>query len=362
MALTRSRLLVPAGLTAALLLAAATPSNRQDPNRQDADNPHRVDYVGAQEAGKEGPGAGKHIVLIAGDHEYRSEEALPALARILARRYGFRCSVFFTLDEEGFVQPGSSRIRGLEVLSAADLLIVGLRFQDFPAAEMQHIVDYLERGGPVVGIRTSTHAFKIADGPHVRFTHNYSGADYRGGFGRQVLGETWAGHYGRNHQQSSRLVLEEAQLLHPILRGVEDVHVKCGGYKANPLAGSVVLAKGQVLNGMQHDAPADPQKDLLPVAWIRTYTAADDTQGRVFTTTHGASQDLVNPGFRRLLINGTLWALGLEDAIDAQSDVSFVGPYHPVDFSFGGYRRKVRPSDIAGWEAPIFDATKATKD
>ena len=43
------------------------------------DNPHLVVYEGT-----DGPGAGKHIVLIAGDHEYRSEEILPAMARILA--------------------------------------------------------------------------------------------------------------------------------------------------------------------------------------------------------------------------------------------------------------------------------------
>ena len=64
-----------------------------------AQNPHLVVYEGRQ-----GPGAGKHIVLLAGDHEYRGEETLPALARILARRYGFTCSVFFTTDP----RPGSS--------------------------------------------------------------------------------------------------------------------------------------------------------------------------------------------------------------------------------------------------------------
>ena len=58
-----------------------------------AQNPHLVVYQGTS-----GPGAGKHIVFLAGDHEYRSEESLPALARILAKHYGFKCSVFFTTD------------------------------------------------------------------------------------------------------------------------------------------------------------------------------------------------------------------------------------------------------------------------
>ena len=34
----------------------------------------------------EGPGKGKHIVLLAGDEEYRSEEGLPMLGKILSQR------------------------------------------------------------------------------------------------------------------------------------------------------------------------------------------------------------------------------------------------------------------------------------
>src|SRR5687767_210284 len=127
------------------------------PGEASAQNPHLVVYQGTT-----GPGAGKHIVFLAGDHEYRSEETLPALARILARRYGFKCSVFFTTDPKtGFVDPGSSHISGLDALRTADLMVVFLRFQDFPDDQMQHIVDYLDRGGPVVGFRTATHAFQI---------------------------------------------------------------------------------------------------------------------------------------------------------------------------------------------------------
>ncbi|MCB1077694.1 MAG: hypothetical protein KDM64_07705, partial [Verrucomicrobiae bacterium] len=43
--------------------------------------------------GTDGPGKGKHIVFLAGDHEYRSEETLPALARLLAKHHGFKCTV-----------------------------------------------------------------------------------------------------------------------------------------------------------------------------------------------------------------------------------------------------------------------------
>ena len=315
-----------------------------------AQNPHLIEYVGTQ-----GPGLGKHVVLLAGDHEYRSEETLPALARILARRYGFRCSVLITTDPKtGFIEPGSSNIQGLDILRSADLLVVFLRFQDFPDAEMRHVVDYLDRGGPIIGLRTATHAFQIQrpDAPFLKYT--WKGVEgYPGGFGRQVLGETWVSHYGTNHKQSSSLVLDPAQTSHPILRGVKDVWVESGGYTADPMPGSVVLARGRILNGMTPDSPPATDKKELPVAWTRTYRGASGREGRVFTTTHGASEDLRNEGFRRMLVNAVLWAAGLDSAIQPSSDVSLVGPYNPSTYSFGGFVKGVKPAALAGWDAPI---------
>ena len=315
-----------------------------------AQNPHLVVYQGDK-----GPGQGKHIVLLAGDHEYRSEESLPALARILAKHYGFKCSVYFTTDPKtGFIEPGSSNIAGLEALKTADLLVVFLRFQDFPDDQMQQIADYLDRGGPVVGFRTATHAFQIkrADAKFRRFDWQNKD-DYPGGFGRQILGETWVSHYGTNHKQSSRLLLESAELSHPIFRGVKDVHVQSGGYTANPIQGSHVLARGQILDGMTPDSPPAKDKDQVPVAWYRTYTSASGKSGRVFTTTHGASEDLLNDGFRRMSVNAILWAAGLENAIKPDNDISFVGPFHPSGFAFGGFVKGVKPADMAGWESAI---------
>ena len=48
--------------------------------------------------GGDGPGKGKHVVLVCGDEEYRSEEALPQLGKILATRHGFKCTVLFAID------------------------------------------------------------------------------------------------------------------------------------------------------------------------------------------------------------------------------------------------------------------------
>ena len=171
---------------------------------------------------RSGAGRGKHIVFLAGDHEYRSEETLPALARILAKHHGFKCTVLFSVDPKtGDILPGSSYMPGTEALKTADLMVIFLRFQDFPKEQMQPIVDYLDRAGPVVGLRTSTHAFKIPKGSEfARFSYNNPGKEMPGGFGRQILGETWAGHYGKNHAMSTRLILVDDAKSHPILRGV----------------------------------------------------------------------------------------------------------------------------------------------
>jgi type 1 glutamine amidotransferase len=319
-----------------------------------AAHPNKVVYEG-----KDGIGQGKHIVFIAGDHEYRGEETLPALARILAKNHGFKCSVFFTTDPEtGDLKPGSSHISGLEALKDADLMVIFLRFQNFPNDQMQHFVDYINRGGPVIGLRTSTHSFMIKEGPYAKYSTYYKGEEYKDGFGRQILGETWAGHYGKNHQQSSLVVPTKEQSNHPIFKGVKNMHVQCGGYKAYPIEGSVHLAVGRILNGMKADADPDKTKEELPVVWTRTYKSESGKVGRVFTTTHGASEDILNPGFRRMLLNSCLWALNMESDIKPDSPIDFIGAYNPTTFKFEGHRKGVKPSDIADWNSPILVPSK----
>jgi len=76
---------------------------------------------------------------------------------------------------------------------------------------------------------------------------------------------------------------------------------------------------------------------------------------RIFCTTQGASEDILNEGFRRLLVNAHFWCLGMEASIEADGKVDFVGPYHPATFNFKGYRRGVKPADLAGWDSPIMN-------
>jgi len=310
--------------------------------------------------GDAGIGRGKQIVLIASDHEYRSEETLPALARILAKRHGFRCTVVFGVDENGVIKPGESNVPGIEALDSADLMVIFTRFQNWPADQMQHFIGYLKRGGPIVGLRTATHGFKIPkSSPFAKYSNGYPGDEFKDGFGRQILGEKWAGHYGRNHQQTTRLDIVPGKANDPILRGVKDVWVQCGGYMADPLPPSNVLMMAQPLAGMEPDSKPAPEYKPVPGAWTRTYKGESGQSGRVFTTTYGASNDLENEGFRRMLVNACFWAVGLEDAIHADADVRFVGPYHATWRKNHGQRKNgLKPEDMAGWDTPIVPLEK----
>lgn len=314
--------------------------------------------------GNSGPGVGKHIVFLAGDHEYRGEQTCPMLARILAKHHGFKCTVLFSLDKEtGEIVPGSSFMPGTEALADADLAVFFLRFQDFPADQMQPIVDYLDRGGPVVGLRTSTHAFNIPKGsPFAKFSFQYDGEKYKDGFGRQVLGETWAGHYGTNHVMSTRLDIVKAQKDHPILTGVKNPWAQSGGYWTDPMPGSTVLAMTQPLQTMEKDSQPVTDKPPCPNAWVRTYAGKDKSTGRVFTTTSGASEDIVDHDFRRLMINACFWAAGLEEHIKSDNNIEMVGPYHPSTFQMNAnYYEGVHPADLKGWDSPIMSTDKPLK-
>lgn len=312
--------------------------------------------------GTAGPGKGKHIVFLAGDHEYRSEESLPQLARILAKHHGFKCTVLFNIDPAtGEIVAGNSNMPGMEALDTADLAVVFLRFQSFAREQMKHLDAYLQRGGPVVGLRTATHAFKIkGTEPFPKYSYDFKGADYELGFGHQVLGQTWVGHYGRNHQQSTRITIVDEKKNHPILRGVKEIWVQAGGYVGKPTDGDI-LTMAQPLNGMMPDSPVDSTKPPMASEWTRTYKSSSGKAARVFTSLYGTSEDILNDGYRRLLINGCFWALGLEDAIKPDANISLVGPAKPNTFNGGGYARGIKPEMYAGFESPI-PANNNTKD
>jgi type 1 glutamine amidotransferase len=226
-------------------------------------------------------------------------------------------------------------------------MVILTRFRDLPDDQMKHIVDYVESGRPIVGLRTATHAFQLKSSKtYARFTWNAPD----GGFGRRVLGETWINHHGEHGEQSTRGLFNSAEAAHPILKGIQDGELwsKTDVYETRlPLPGdSKVLVYGQVLSGMNPKDPplAGAKNDpMMPIAWVKSYTGDAGKTARVFTTTMGTSEDLLTEANRRLLVNAVFWALSLESLIRANSDVGLVGEYHPHPFGFGGHLKGLTP-------------------
>jgi hypothetical protein len=338
----RADMKIPAFVCCLLLLA---------PNSRAADG---VSYQGAA-----GPGSGKHIVFLAGDEEYRSEEGLPMLAKILAARHGFTCTVLFSVNPAtGAIDPDcQTNLPGFQALDTADLCVMLLRFRELPDDQMKHFVDYLNAGKPIIALRTSTHSFSYQrnkNSPYARY--DWASATWPGGFGRQVLGDTWISHHGDHGVESTRGVINQSMKDHPILRGVTDLWWPTDVYTVAHLPPDArVLVWGQVLSGMKPDDQpvAGPKNDpLMPLVWVRDYKGDSGNVSKIVTTTAGAAVDLQNEGLRRLLVNACYWTLGLEDKLPPKADVAYVGQYIPSPFGFGGARKGIKPSDLQMDTAP----------
>lgn len=308
--------------------------------------------------GDNGPGSGKHIVLISADQEYRSEEGIPQLGKILAERHGFTCTVLFPInpDTGAIDATNTTNVPGTEALQQADLLIIASRFLHLPEEQMEPIAEYVNAGKPIIGLRTATHAFRIPveDDPYSRYHHysfSYEGNDWPGGFGRQVLGETWVSHHGEAHKQATRGRIAPNAETHPILNGIGDgaIFVPTDTYGIRlPLPRDTrTLVLGEVVAGMDEEDPAvegEKNNPMMPVAWTRRYVAPYGETGQAFTTTMGSARDLLNEELRRLITNASYHLLEME--VPAEANVDLVGTYDPSPRGFEEYKEGVMPADL----------------
>jgi serine/threonine protein kinase len=307
--------------------------------------------------GGEGPGKGKHIVLICGDPEYRSEESAPMLAKILSRSHGFDCTVVFSWTD-GFIDPANQEgLRGLEALDSADLMIIGTRFRKPDREGAEKITAFLNAGKPVIGFRTATHAFQ----GNSQFGTG-SGAIPFGQFGRRVLGEEWVAHHALHLREGTRSVVEEANRTHPVINGVS-FFAPTDVYAVSHLTSAdTVLLRGAVTKTLNPDSElisGAKNNPMQALAWLHTYTAPDgETRGQAFCTTAGASVDFVSEGLRRLVVNAAYHLTGLK--VPAKADVEFVDPFYP---SFYGFHKNpawfrnldLQPEDFGLGKSPRFE-------
>ena len=304
--------------------------------------------------GKDGPGKGMHIILVSGDDEYRSEEGMPMLGKLLAERYGFTCTVLFPIEPEtGNIVPSyQNNIPGLEHLAKADLMIMLTRFRELPDEQTKHFHDFLLAGKPIIGLRTSTHAFHIEknkNSPYAKYDWRNKTEGWEGGFGQKILGETWVAHHGHHGKEGARGLISgiPQQKDHPVLRGVKDIWVASDVYTVKNLVPEAqVLVYGVPTSGMRADSPVNWEKSVMPMAWTKDYQIEGGKQGKAFTTTMGASVDLQSADLRRLIVNAVFWGLDMTDKIAPDMDVSIVGNYEPSMFGFGTFRKGMKVGDF----------------
>lgn len=297
---------------------------------------------------KDGPGRGKHIVLLAGDEEYRSEEALPMLAGVLSQRHGFRCTVLFSVNPaDGTVDPlNQTNVPGMHLIDTADLVVCQFRFRELPDADMAHFVNHLRAGKPIIALRTATHAFaydRNKQSPYARWS--WQNKEWPGGFGQQILGETWVNHHGDHGKESTRGLLDGTQAQHPVLRGVRDLWGPTDVYGVIHLRpADAVLVHGLVLRDMQPDSPPNWQKPLMPLVWIREFTVDNGKPGRALTSTLGAAIDFQSEDLRRLLVNACYWLTGLD--VPPRADATPVREFKPGYFGFGKFTKNIKPAQL----------------
>ncbi len=289
-----------------------------------------------------------HIVFVTGDEEYRSEESMPMLAKILKRDYGFEVSVCYALNEDGIIDPNVlDNIEGLEKLEDADMMVLFTRFRALPDSQAQYILDFAESGKPMAGFRTATHAFLYKDDAQREHLNNNWPA--------RVFGQQWITHHGHfddGNAPLTRVVIADEMSSHSVLNGVGGFdayswlyHVDGGDWELQ--GDSEVLLMGTALqSNHENEGRLDQYPLTNPVAWTKTYTGESGVSARVFFTTLGHPYDFKDESMRKLALNGILWALGY-DIPDGGADVTPAAPYEPNNSGFGDkFKPNMRPVDL----------------
>jgi nicotinamidase-related amidase len=228
-----------------------------------------------------------HLVIVAAEDEYRTEETLPAFALAELGR-AFRTSTVFGHAGNRHDLPGA------EVIREADVLLLSVRRRNLPPPQLALFRDHLAAGKPLVALRTASHAFHQRDA-----TPPPGGLGEWRDFDATILGGSYDGHHASGLATFARILPEARE--HPVLRGLPTEEFATAGslYRNTPLAaGTTALLLGR--------AEGIPRPE--PVAW--THTAPGGS--RVFYTSLGHPGDFAVPAFRTLLRNAVHWTAGLE--------------------------------------------------
>lgn len=306
--------------------------------------------------GGDGPGQGKHVVLIAAEQEYRSEQSMPMLAKVLSQHHGFDCTVLFSVNEHGEVDPTlpapfedktkQHNIPGLEYLASADCVIWLSRFMQLPDDQMKHFHDYFDSGKPLIALRTANHGF-MGGKNYVKEGQNVSM--------REMLGGAFMEHHGGWHRESTKGIIVADNKSHPILTGVTDIWgtsdvYRCHNDKSPFPEDCTAIVMGQPLVDLTSDAEANLDKEPLPIAWTKSWIGNKGLPTRIFHFTMGSAKDFENAGVRRLTVNAVYWGLEMEKAIRANSSVDIIGNYEAKSSGFNYEQLGIQPRKPSYYE------------
>lgn len=257
---------------------------------------------GAPAQAAAGPLAGRKVVFLIAENEYRAWQTLPAFGERLERQEGVRCEYLVSSTDDK--DTNRFFIPRMEKVGGADLVVVFARRRALPAAQMAILRAYLDSGLPLIGIRTASHAFdanmavaRKGGGPTAANLTLPAGLDEWKTFDRDVLGCSYHGHYEPGVE--TVVTTPPSSRGHPLLRGVPaSFRSPSWLYEVQPLApGAQAVLLGEI--------PGKPPEPVL-------ITNTGKQGGRIVYTTLGHWEDFDQPAFRRVLVNSVFWALGLE--------------------------------------------------
>ena len=239
------------------------------------------------------------VAFIIAENEYHANQSLPAFAHDLLLTKGVNCE--FALGKEEYKEPNLHNIENLQILNDADLAVIFVRRRALSSEQMSLIKGYVNRGNPVLGLRTASHAFDAnkvvpntgggvvdATGKVPEFLGQWPEFD------QDVLGGNYQGHYGTMKEGIVFSVVPGMEN-HPLFKGVSPddftgpvapLHTL---YRNRPLRSSniQVLLLGTI-----------PEKPVEPVLWIN-----DRGKGKVIYTSLGHWEDWKIEKFRQIMFN-----------------------------------------------------------
>ena len=214
------------------------------------------------------------IHFISGSKEYKSEPSLQAFKKDLEGRY--RVSI-----TASWVKDRAENLPGVEHVAQADLLLIFARRMKLPKEQMAVIHRHWDSGKPIVGIRTSSHAFGNEDNEI---------------FDRRVMAGNYSGHFGNEPVAVST---ERGAANHPVLKDVGKIE-SLKMYKAGELGTSATLLQNGTIKS---------KKATHAVTWTNVYKG-----GRMFYTSLGVPIDFKNEHFRRMIVNAIFWTTKSKEA------------------------------------------------